>query len=138
MGRQPRGGLVRKLVAFLEDVMVGTLAEADDLWRFDYDPVWASRADAFDLSPSLPRAQLAHVDGASTRSVQWYSGNLLPEFDARKVNRIRRWSSPMNELARGQIVQGQAALFVATDFHARLSRFPVAAQSFRYKLMRLW
>lgn len=76
MGRQPRGGLVRKLVAFLEDVMVGTLAEANDLWRFDYDPVWASRADAFDLSPSLPRAQLTHVDGASTRSVQWYSGSL--------------------------------------------------------------
>jgi serine/threonine-protein kinase HipA len=71
--------MTRKLVAFLEDVMVGTLAEANDLWRFDYDPVWASRIDAFDLSPSLPRAQLAHVDGATTRSVQWYFDNLLPE-----------------------------------------------------------
>lgn len=85
MSCQPRGGLVRKLVAFLEEFMVGTLAEADDLWRFDYDPVWASRADAFDLSPSLPRAQLAHVDGASTRSVQWYFDNLLPEEAMRET-----------------------------------------------------
>ena len=57
MGRQPRGGLVRKLVAFLEDVMVGTLAEADDLWRFDYDPVWASRAAAFDLLSAVLRSR---------------------------------------------------------------------------------
>lgn len=44
---------------------------------------WGARArfsrGGCQLSPSLPRAQLAHVDGATTRAVQWYFDNLLPE-----------------------------------------------------------
>ena len=31
------------------------------------------------VSPALPRSQLLHRDGATTRPVQWYFDNLLPE-----------------------------------------------------------
>jgi hypothetical protein len=70
--------MARKPLVFLENVMVGTLPETNEPWRFDDGPVRASRVDAFDLSPSLPRAQLAHVDGATTRSVQGTSTTCCP------------------------------------------------------------
>ncbi|RZS58214.1 HipA domain-containing protein [Sphaerotilus mobilis] len=64
---------------------VGELHEADDLWRFAYDPLWQAATDGFDLSPALPRAQSLHVDGATRRPVQWYFDNLLPEEALRGV-----------------------------------------------------
>ena len=69
----------RQLIAWSNDRRVGTLAESDDLWRFDYDPGWTAAADGFDLSPALDRATGLHVDGATHRPVQWYFDNLLPE-----------------------------------------------------------
>ncbi|MEO7641873.1 MAG: HipA domain-containing protein [Ramlibacter sp.] len=59
--------------------LVGTLKEGDDLWQFDYDVQWAQAPDGFDLAPGLPRAQAVHLDGGTTRPVQWYFDNLLPE-----------------------------------------------------------
>lgn len=69
----------RELLVSVNDRRVGILREADDLWAFAYDPEWSAAADAFDLSPALPRSQTEHVDGASQRPVQWYFDNLLPE-----------------------------------------------------------
>lgn len=69
----------RRLQALIGHRQVGTLSEENGLWRFDYAPGWQAAADAFDLSPALPREQAQHVDGASQRPVQWYFDNLLPE-----------------------------------------------------------
>lgn len=42
-------------------------------------------ARGFDLSPTLAREKQRHVDGASSRPVQWYFDNLLPEEALRTV-----------------------------------------------------
>ncbi len=76
---------MRWLDVLVDDRLVGRLTEADDLWTFEYDPVWRDTADAFDLSPALPRNGGLHRDGATVRPVQWYFDNLLPEEALRGV-----------------------------------------------------
>lgn len=76
---------MRSLAVYLNARQVGTLKEADTLWRFEYDPSWAASPEGFDLSPALPRAVPEHVDGASLRPVQWYFDNLLPEEGLREA-----------------------------------------------------
>jgi len=49
---------------------VGTLAEGNDLWPFEYDREWAGLPDSLDLSPALTRLQLEHEHGGSERPVQ--------------------------------------------------------------------
>jgi serine/threonine-protein kinase HipA len=70
---------MRSLIVSINHRQVGTLSEGDDLWVFDYNEAWAKAPDSFDLSPALPRSQLNHADGGSSRPVQWYFDNLLPE-----------------------------------------------------------
>lgn len=76
---------MRKLIAYLNGRAVGTLAEGNDLWTFEYDREWVGLPDSFDLSPALPRSQLQHEDGGSERPVQWYFDNLLPEEQMREA-----------------------------------------------------
>lgn len=76
---------MRKLIAYLNGRAVGTLAEGNDLWTFEYDREWAGLPESFDLSPALPRTQLRHQDGGSERPVQWYFDNLLPEEQMREA-----------------------------------------------------
>lgn len=70
---------MRSLTVYLDQRVVGTLSEGNDLWTFDYDRQWVEARDGFDLSPALPRAAVHHADGATRRPVQWYFDNLLPE-----------------------------------------------------------
>lgn len=70
---------VRQLDVLVNDELVGTLREENDLWQFEYAQPWIASAAGFDLSPTLSRAAGRHVDGASNRPVQWYFDNLLPE-----------------------------------------------------------
>ncbi len=76
---------MRSLSVFLDDARVGELTEEGDLWRFSYDPGWMTDPAGFDLSPALPRSQREHIDGATTRAVQWYFDNLLPEEAVREA-----------------------------------------------------
>jgi len=76
---------MRKLIAYLNGRLVGTLAEGNDLWNFEYDREWATRPESFDLSPALPRSRILHEDGGSDRPVQWYFDNLLPEEQMREA-----------------------------------------------------
>lgn len=78
-------GSGRRLQVFINQELVGVLHEDNDLWTLCYDKQWASKASSFDLSPALPRSQLLHRDGASTRPVQWYFDNLLPEEQLREL-----------------------------------------------------
>jgi len=75
----------RELEVLVNGQIVGHLREADDLWAFAYAPEWAAAENAFDLSPALPRSQRMHADGATSRPVQWYFDNLLPEENLRVV-----------------------------------------------------
>lgn len=70
---------MRSLNAYIDKHHVGTLHEGDDIWRFDYNAQWAQASHGFDLAPGLPRSTLSHLDGSTTRPVQWFFDNLLPE-----------------------------------------------------------
>ena len=76
---------VRRLEVLVNDQRVGELREVNDLWAFEYDPAWTAAQDSFGLSPALPKAPPLHNDGASSRPVQWYFDNLLPEEALRSV-----------------------------------------------------
>jgi serine/threonine-protein kinase HipA len=76
---------MRQLIAYLNGQVVGTIAEGNDLWTFEYDAEWVARPDSFDLSPALPRSQLRFEDGGSERPIQWYFDNLLPEEQMREA-----------------------------------------------------
>jgi len=84
-GQAPLPESGRRLQLFINQELVGTLHEDNDLWTLAYDPQWTSKAGSFDLSPALPRSQLLHRDGATTRAVQWYFDNLLPEEKLREL-----------------------------------------------------
>lgn len=76
---------MRTLDVFIDDRRVGVLREHETLWRWTYDPAWAASPDGYDLSPALRRTTQDHLDGATSRPVQWYFDNLLPEEQLRDV-----------------------------------------------------
>ncbi|MGK5025483.1 HipA domain-containing protein [Janthinobacterium sp. RB2R34] len=67
------------LNVYIDTVLVGVLREQEDLWQFEYDAKWITATQGYDLAPGLSRAQGKHIDGSTTRPVQWYFDNLLPE-----------------------------------------------------------
>jgi len=71
----------RTLSVWCNTYRVGTLRERNNLWAFEYAPDWS----AFDMAPALPRSAGTIVDGASSRPVQWFFDNLLPEEGARTL-----------------------------------------------------
>ena len=75
----------RVLEIHFERQRVGHLLEEQDIWTLKYDASWSSSAQAFDLSPALPRHQLEHRDGSTVRTVQWFLDNLLPEEHLREA-----------------------------------------------------
>lgn len=76
---------MRSLNVYIDTALVGVLREEEDLWRFEYDAKWVTVPDGYDLAPGLPRAQSPHIDGSTTRPVQWYFDNLLPEESLRQA-----------------------------------------------------
>lgn len=76
---------MRSLTVSLNDKVVGTLSEGDDLWSFTYDDQWRQDSGNFDLAPGLPRSLQRHQDGGTFRPVQWYFDNLLPEETLRET-----------------------------------------------------
>lgn len=76
---------MRSLNVYIDTTLVGVLREEEDLWQFEYDATWMTVPDGYDLAPGLPRAQSLHVDGSTTRPVQWFFDNLLPEETLRQA-----------------------------------------------------
>ena len=73
----------KSLCAWINQTPVGTLQEAQGIWRFEYTSAWRQAAHSFALSPHLPLQAPLLQDGASQRPVQWYFDNLLPEEQQR-------------------------------------------------------
>ena len=73
----------RKLCAYIDQALVGTLSENTGVWSFQYDEAWVK--SGYELSPGLPLQEAAHEDGGTTRPVQWFFDNLLPEEGARQL-----------------------------------------------------
>ena len=70
---------IRQLQVLANNAQVGTLRDENDLWQFTHAEGWRESARGFDLSPGLSRQTQHHADGATSRPVQWYFDNLLPE-----------------------------------------------------------
>lgn len=83
----------RSLLASINGQPVGTLAEENGVWSFQYDEPWLEAANRFALSPPLPLQDEKIVDGSTQRPVQWFFDNLLPEEGQRlllsKSSKIR-------------------------------------------------
>lgn len=74
----------RVLQVFLGPDRVGELSEGGGVWRFTYDGEWQRRADRVALSPHLPFSPEPLVDGSTSRPLQWFFDNLLPEEGLRQ------------------------------------------------------
>ncbi|ARU88481.1 HipA domain-containing protein [Pseudomonas sp. M30-35] len=75
----------RSLNAWINQTLVGTLRESNGLWAFCYSEQWLTDPLAHPLCPLLPLQSEEHYDGATTRPVQWYFDNLLPEEGQRQL-----------------------------------------------------
>lgn len=75
----------RTLQAWINEGKVGELRDENGIWSFVYTPQWVNADDGYALSPALPRQLDPIVDSSSTRPVQWYFDNLLPEEGARTL-----------------------------------------------------
>ena len=75
----------RELIASVNQTEVGVLRDEGNIWSFEYRETWVGAPDGFDLAPGLPRKSVKIVDGGTTRPVQWFFDNLLPEEGAREV-----------------------------------------------------
>lgn len=69
----------RTLRASINQTVVGTLQEENGIWSFQYAAAWLENPECFALSPHLTLTTELLRDASSTRPVQWYFDNLLPE-----------------------------------------------------------
>ena len=75
----------RSLHVWINQAPLGTLRERNGLWAFRYDERWLADPLAHPLCPLLPLQSEEHFDGSTTRPVQWYFDNLLPEEGQRQL-----------------------------------------------------
>jgi serine/threonine-protein kinase HipA len=73
----------RYLCIWCGDECLGELHEQSGIWSFIYTQKWLDRRSAFSISPHIPLQSELHVDSTTSRHVQWFLDNLLPEEDAR-------------------------------------------------------
>ncbi|KPQ02750.1 MAG: serine/threonine-protein kinase HipA [Idiomarinaceae bacterium HL-53] len=76
---------MRQLNVFINNAHIGVLSENNGLWQFQYEPSWLKQKNAFPLTPYLPLQEDTHIDTGTTRPVQWFFDNLLPEEQARAL-----------------------------------------------------
>jgi serine/threonine-protein kinase HipA len=75
----------RVLQAYINHRKVGELSDTNGVWSFAYAGEWAADPGAYPISPALSFSRNPIVDSSSTRPVQWYFDNLLPEESARTL-----------------------------------------------------
>lgn len=81
--QQTGAAVMRELVVYLDRTLVGKLFEESSLWGFEYDSAWL--AHGYNIIPGLLFKAGRQLDGATTRPVQWFFDNLLPEEQARTL-----------------------------------------------------
>jgi serine/threonine-protein kinase HipA len=75
----------RTLNVFIDKTLVGELSEENNIWSFEYISTWVHDLASYPISPSIPLITGKQTDGSSTRPIQWYFDNLLPEEKAREL-----------------------------------------------------
>jgi serine/threonine-protein kinase HipA len=77
--------MTRTLDVFIDKTLVGELTDNNNIWSFEYSPSWIISPKSFSISPSIPLKAGKQTDGSSSRPIQWYFDNLLPEEKAREL-----------------------------------------------------
>jgi serine/threonine-protein kinase HipA len=95
----------RVLIASINGTPVGELRDEQDIWSFRYDPAWLANPGRFALSPAMPLQDGRQVDGSTSRPVQWYFDNLLPEEGQRAL------------LARDASIRNEADAFALLEYY---------------------
>jgi serine/threonine-protein kinase HipA len=76
---------MRTLDVYLERHQVGQLIEGSGIWGFQYQADWLAHCGDFTLIPGLALTDTVQWDQSTTRPVQWFFDNLLPEEAARAL-----------------------------------------------------
>lgn len=77
--------MTRTLNVFIDKTLVGELTDNNNIWSFEYSPSWIISPKSFSISPNIPLKSGKQTDGSSSRPIQWYFDNLLPEEKAREL-----------------------------------------------------
>ena len=131
----------RQLEVVLNDQVIGDLKEVSDIWGFDYRREWLENPRSFDLSPAIGRFQQQHLDGSTTRPVQWFFDNLLPEEGMRALL-SKEMNVPKADAfgllaALGQESAGSLVLRVSGAQPLALGSKPLALDQLSERIQRL-
>lgn len=77
--------MMRQLNVYLEHQLIGQLLEKSGIWGFQYAIEWLAISGDFKVIKSLALTDEEQWDAATTRPVQWFFDNLLPEEAARDL-----------------------------------------------------
>jgi serine/threonine-protein kinase HipA len=75
----------RTLNVYANDTLMGVLFDKNNIWAFQYELSWLKLSNAYALCPSIPLLAEKQIDGSSTRPIQHFFDNLLPEENARTL-----------------------------------------------------
>ncbi|GAW95120.1 MULTISPECIES: HipA domain-containing protein [Colwellia] len=76
---------VRKLNVYANDSLMGVLFDEKNIWAFQYELSWLETEGSYALCPDIPLNVEKQIDGSSTRPIQHFFDNLLPEENARQL-----------------------------------------------------
>jgi len=75
----------RSLNVYVSKQLLGQLQDNNGFWSFKYDETWLNSVNKFAITPSIPLQKPVILDSGTTRPVQQFFDNLLPEENARKL-----------------------------------------------------
>lgn len=75
----------RSLDVYAGKQLMGQLQDSNGFWSFKYDQDWLNSANKFAITPSIPLQDQIILDSGTTRPVQQFFDNLLPEENAREL-----------------------------------------------------
>lgn len=77
--------MIRQLNVYLEQQLIGQILEQSGMWGFQYTPEWLRICRGLAVIKGLALTVEIHWDSATSRPVQWFFDNLLPEETARAL-----------------------------------------------------
>nr|WP_259399536.1 HipA N-terminal domain-containing protein [Pseudoalteromonas sp. SR41-4] len=75
----------RSLDVYAGKQLMGQLQDSNGFWSFKYDQAWLNSANKFAITPSIQLQEHVILDSGTTRPVQQFFDNLLPEENAREL-----------------------------------------------------
>lgn len=100
---------MRKLDVYFETTFLGVLHEEKNIWGFKYNAHWLESPDVFNVITHLNLNPDMQWDGSTSRPVQWFFDNLMPEEQARVLLEKDTGVAPGDTFALLQAVGHESA-----------------------------